>query len=124
MRMKLRMTIAASVIVALLAPGTASAQTQPVRGGTAPVCYAPIYLELSLTRPVFSKSKAHKMSFDATVTTTIAPVRLSVAGRVVTTLTDVITSAKTRVTLPQKLARKSTGTGRKLVLVTLSTETP
>ena len=112
------------MIVALLDPGAALAQTVPVTDGHVPGVPAPIYLELGLTQPVISKFKAYATSFDATVTTTIAPVHLSVAGQVVKTFPEGITLAKTTVTLPQKVVRKSTGTGRNLVMVTLSTETP
>lgn len=163
------MTVAASVIVALLAPGTASAQTDPVGGGIELVVRVPSFLELTLPQPIngfasFSKSKAYEMSFDARVTTTAAPVHLSVAdgdatsasrrghisigskrlpspleatvGRAafqpldgatdpfLTKWTDAVTRAKTTVKLRQKVTTKSTGSYRKLVLVTLSTETP
>ncbi len=74
--MKLRIILAGTVALAAITAPTASAQTQPVEGGTVVGGTVPSILELVLTQPAtamfstFTKAKTYSMSFNAQVTAT------------------------------------------------------
>jgi hypothetical protein len=82
--MKLRMFIAASAAGALVAvPSLATAQTDPVQGGTGIQATVPSALELILAQPKatlssFKKAKSYSTSFDVQVITTENSAQLSV----------------------------------------------
>lgn len=167
--MKLRTILAATVATTAVAAPVASAQTQPVEGGTKVGGTVPSMLELSLTQPptatfsAFTKAKTYSTSFTAGVTSTDdtaflsladgdatsgsklghfvskgkalpSPLQASVKGAFLpldTTLdpqltkwTDAVTHSPATVKLRQKVTGKSKGTFHKVLLVTLSTETP
>jgi hypothetical protein len=73
--MKVQVVLAAATVAALAVPATASAQVDV--GGTVPNS-----IELTLTPPTqqfasFNRARSYEMSFDATVTGSVAPLRLS-----------------------------------------------
>jgi hypothetical protein len=169
--MKLRTFIAAAAVgsVAVAAPMAASAQTEPVNGGTTIGATVPSMLELIITQPKtsftkFSKAKTYSTSFDVAVTTTDNLAQLTLAdgevtsgskmGRLasgkkllplplearvgksafaplntpvesqLTRWTTAVARAKATVNVRQRVKAKASGSYRKIVLATLSTDTP
>src|SRR3954468_2193368 len=73
--MKLSTIIAVTALSALAAPAVASAQTEPISGGTNVGGFAPSFLELIISQPTatlatFSKAKTYTSSFDVMATAT------------------------------------------------------
>lgn len=168
--MKLRTFIAASAVGAMaVAAPAASAQTQPVSGGTGIEAIVPSMLELIIAQPKsnltkFAKAKSYSTSFSVAVTTTDDLAQLSIAdgdvasgskmGRLASgkkllplplearvgkssffKLNTPVESQLTRwsqpvarqqatVNLRQQVKKKAAGNYRKVLLVTLSTDTP
>lgn len=168
--MKLRTFIAASAVGAMaVAAPAASAQTQPVSGGTGIEAIVPSMLELIISQPkanltTFAKAKTYSTSFDVAVTTTDNLAQLSLAdgdvssgskmGRLasgkkvlplplearvgkssffalntpveaqLTRWSEPVARSKATVNLRQQVKAKASGSYRKVLLVTLSTDTP
>jgi hypothetical protein len=168
--MKLRTLLAGTAVAALALPTAASAQTQPVNGGTEVGGFVNSFLELIISQPrtsfaKFSKAKTYQTSFDAMMTSTDdctlltladgeaasgsklghlisgrkrlpqpleARVGKSAAFQPLDVSVDPLlkkwgeadTRDKATVTLRQKVKSKTSASYRKVLLVTLSSETP